>query len=256
MASNIRLTDERPINEVREMQIALSPTSPNVVPVNTSRSINQEERPVSTSSSIHNNVADYVACPGHDPSISDLPFRTIKWGKHNESTALTSAYAPTASHATSNSHLATPRFIVPSTATKVPSYVRPASAPAQTKRRTASFPSVLLPIAKVKTQRAQDDNTTSSATPPLTDRRASYPSERLRRRSENFQSWKQKRKDQKLRLKLDGARYGAEQEALFSAHRERQDLVSPRPDVEQMTIKEEATPVESQIVIKEEDGEE
>ncbi|KAL8788351.1 MAG: hypothetical protein Q9213_001748 [Squamulea squamosa] len=260
MASVTQLTGERPVNEAWEIQTSLSPTSLNVMPVNLSRGINEAGHHTSTSRSIHNNVAGYVTYPGHGPSISDLPFRTIEWGKPDGGTAITSAYAPTAPYATSSSYLTTPRFIVPSTAAHVPAYVRSVSAPARTKRRSASCASILPSTVKVKTQRAEavDDNKPCSVTPAFTERRASAPSERLRRRSEHFQSWKQKRKDQKLRLKLDGARYGAEQEALFSAHRERLDPFSPRPDVGQATIKEEGEvmPVDDQIAIKKEVAEE
>ncbi|KAL8751602.1 MAG: hypothetical protein Q9199_006301 [Rusavskia elegans] len=238
--------------------MALSPTTHNVRPVQVCRKINDTEQLDSSSRFIHHTVADCAAYPGHGASSSDLKFRNIEWGQGNGVTSSSTtarlssafeeyyrrspAYAPTPTCTTTDPYSATPRFIAPFTASALPSYVRSPAAPTHAKRRSEScFSDVAPPSIKIKKEEEDEDVAKSiPSPPPLTDRRASAANERHHRRnSQHFESWRKKRKDQKMRLQLDAVRYEAEQEALFNAHREGHGLSSRMPGDGEKAIKQE-----------------
>ncbi|KAI4268976.1 MAG: hypothetical protein L6R38_007649 [Xanthoria sp. 2 TBL-2021] len=237
--------------------MALSPTTHNVRSVQVCRKINDTEQLDSSSRFVHHTVAEYAAYPGHGTSTSDLPFRTIEWGQGNGVTSSSTtarlispfeeyyrrspAYAPTPICPTTDPYSATPRFIAPFTASALPSCVRSPAAPTHAKRRSEScFSDVAPPSIKVKKEEDEDIAKPIPSPPLLTERRASAANERHHRRnSQHFESWRKKRKDQKMRLQLDAVRYEAEQEALFNAHRERHGPASPMAGNGEKAIKQE-----------------
>ncbi|KAL8880234.1 MAG: hypothetical protein Q9192_008061 [Flavoplaca navasiana] len=239
--------------------MALSPTSPNVRSMKAFRSIVDTEELSSNPRSVHHAPIGYTRESRNETSTSDLPFRIIGWGRGNVpplslSTArlaspfegfyqYTPAYAPTSTDITTSPYVATPRFIPPFSVAAIPSYVRSPSAPTYMKRRAEScFDDLASPSIKIRKDEDEKEDAAKPmlSPPPLTDRRGSAPNERHNRRSsQNFESWRKKRKDQKMRLKLDAARYEAEQEALFSAHRLRHGSGTPMPGDGGVAIKQE-----------------
>ncbi|KAI4266657.1 MAG: hypothetical protein LQ337_008713 [Flavoplaca oasis] len=238
------------------MKMALSPTSPNVRSMMAIRSIDDTEQ-------LHfnpNAPIDYTRQSRNETSTSDLPFRIIQWGRGDVppsslSTArltspyerlyqYTPAYAPTWAYTTISQDAANPRYIPPFTATAIPSYVRSPSTPTYIKRRAEScFDDLASPSIKIRKDEDEEGDVEPTLSPPLlTGRRGSAPNERhSRRSSQHFESWRKKRKDQKMRLKLDAVRYEAEQEALFSAHRRRHSPATRMPGDGEVAIKQEYT---------------
>ncbi|KAL8880706.1 MAG: hypothetical protein Q9198_001935 [Flavoplaca austrocitrina] len=248
-------------DRVPAMKMALSPTSPNVRSTKAFRGIDDTEQLHSNPRFVHHGPIDYTRDAGNEVSTSDLPFRTIGWGRGDvPPLSLTTArlaspfegfdhyapaYAPTPTYTTTNPYAATPRFVPPFSVAAIPSYVRSPSAPTYVKRRAEScFDDLASPSIKIKKDEyGKEDEAKSKLSPsPLTDRRRSAPNERqTRRSSQHFESWRKKRKDQKMRLKLDAIRYEAEQEALFSAHRLGHGATTRMPGEGEVAIKQEYT---------------
>ncbi|KAL8849246.1 MAG: hypothetical protein Q9221_005776 [Calogaya cf. arnoldii] len=236
--------------------MALSPTSPNIRSANVGRNIDNTGQVNSSSRFVYSAVEDYAVYPGHAASSSDLPFRTIDWGQghgvisssHTARVALpfeeyhqrTPAYAPTATYTSTSPYSATPRFIPPFTASAVPSYVCSLSAPTHAKRRSDSgFSDMAPPSIKIKSEDGENVKTVVSPLPLTGRRRSSANKQQCQRNVQQFESWRKKRKEQKMRLEFDAARYEAEQEALFSAHRGGHGLVSAIADEGEIAIKQE-----------------
>ena len=227
----------------------------------TFRSIDDTEQLHSNPRFVHHAPIDYTRDAGNEVPTSDLPFRTTGWGRGDVpplslTTArlaspfegfdhYTAAYAPTPTYTTTNPYAATPRFIPPFSVAEIPSYVRSPSAPTYVKRRAEScFNDLASPSIKIKKDEDEkEDEAKSILSPPLlSGRRGSAPNERQSRRSsQHFESWRKKRKDQKMRLKLDAVRYEAEQEALFNAHRLGHDASTRMPGEGEVAIKQEYT---------------
>ncbi|KAL9023427.1 MAG: hypothetical protein Q9180_008241, partial [Flavoplaca navasiana] len=189
--------------------MALSPTSPNVRSMKAFRNIDDAEQLSSNPRSVHHAPIGYTRKSRDEASTSDLPFRTIGWGRGDVpplslGTArlaspfeglyqYTPAYAPTSTYTTTNPYAATPRFIPPFSVAAIPSYVRSPSAPTYIKRRAEScFDDLASPSIKIKKDEdeEQDDAKPILSPPPLTDRRGSAPNERHNRRSsQHFESW-------------------------------------------------------------------
>ncbi|KAI4234167.1 MAG: hypothetical protein LQ349_003954 [Xanthoria aureola] len=230
----------------------LSPTSHKVGSARACRKAIDNEQLASGSRLVNHTGADHATYPEQEASTSlhdgDLPFRTIEWGGGNgvapssNTARLTSlfedhlerspAYAPTGT--TTDLDAATPRFMPPFTASALPSYVRSASAPTKGKRRSEScLGDVAPPGSKIKKE--QDPSP-----PPQPERRASAANEgHHRASSQQFESWRKKRKEQKIRLRREASRYAAEQESLFKAHRAGHDAGSPTAGDGEKAVKPE-----------------
>ncbi|KAL8915345.1 MAG: hypothetical protein Q9171_000215 [Xanthocarpia ochracea] len=205
---------------------------------------NDTDHSTSQPGHVNHTVADYAASPGHEALTSDLPFRTVEWGRDIGST-LSSAGPRLASpfeEARRRTSVYAPGWTSPSIRTPMPSYIRSPSGPTQVKCRSASFAGAASPSTRMKEEEDEDNDLPNSSTPPLKGRRGSAPSEGQSRRTsrDKVKSWKKKREEQKMRLKVDAVQYEAEQAALFSAaHRQRQKPLAPVTKNGDMFIKKE-----------------
>ena len=254
MSSHLEPCDmvEHPIDLVLAIQMPLSPSSHKPGSAQVCRKAIDNEQLASSLRLVNHTGVDHATYPEQEASASlhdgDLPFRTIKWGDGNgvasssNTARLTSpfedplerspAYAPTGT--TTDLVAATPRFIPPFTASALPSCVRSASARTKGKRRSEScLGEVAPPGSKIK---KEEDPSPA----PETERRASAANEgHHRASSEQFESWRKKRKEQKIRLRREASRYAAEQESLFEAHRAGHDAGSPMAGDGEKAVKPE-----------------
>ncbi|KAL8926818.1 MAG: hypothetical protein Q9172_001634 [Xanthocarpia lactea] len=206
--------------------------------------VNDNDHSASQPEEVNHTVADHTPSLGHEALTSDLPFRTVEWGRDNGGTS--SSASPRLASPFEESHRRTsvyaPGRTSPSITTPLPSYVRSPSTPTQVKCRSASFAGTSTPSTKIKEEEDEGTDLPNWSTPPLTGRRGSAPSEGQSRRisRDKVKSWKKKREEQKMRLKVDAEQYEAEQAALFSAaRRQRQDPLAPVTENGSMFIKRE-----------------
>ncbi|KAL8855449.1 MAG: hypothetical protein Q9178_007899 [Gyalolechia marmorata] len=234
--------------------MAPSPITPKVGSPRVPRNVNDTDYSTSQPGDVEHNVADYAASPGQETSPNDLPFRTVEWGRDNgdtpstrprlaspfeEARRRTSIHASRPTYTRTSPQSTSPRFMSPTT--PIPSYIRSPSTPTRVKCRSASFAGTATPSTKIKEEEDEDNDLPNSSTPPLTGRRGSAPSEgQSRHASRDYKLWRKKRKEQKMRLRVDAVQYEAEQAALFSAaHRQRQNPPAPVAENGDIFIKKE-----------------
>ncbi|KAL8762422.1 MAG: hypothetical protein Q9184_001589 [Pyrenodesmia sp. 2 TL-2023] len=142
----------------------------------------------------------------HGPS-SDLPFREVNWHAH-PSSDLTVRQQNDAYHANALNQYAGNQFA--NNTPPPPPATRPGRA------ATISYPVRHIPTPALRVTIEEEDEY-FDPTGPLNDRRASLPGPRT---AEGLRLHRKQKREWKKQLELNGARYAAEQEELFTAARE------------------------------------